>query len=343
MPALHARGPLTRRLLDYLDGRGALEPVEVHDADPASVLADDDLQLALYLCYELHYRDFASPRVRHEWDPRLLAWRAALEQCFERALTALVPRRPGVADERDVIGALVSLTEDDDGPSLSRRLVESGSLWQLREVVVHRSAYQLKEADPHSWALPRLDGAAKAAFVTIQADEYGNGVAGTSHAELFAVTMDALGLDDTYGAYLDRLPAATLATVNLVTFLGLHHRLLPALLGHLAAFEMTSTGPMSRYSAALAKHGIGPEARRFYDEHVMADVAHAEVARVGLVEPFVRRNPQAAADVVWGAEILLEVERRFTAHILEAWDDDRSSLRTPCLRAPRPSSRFVAA
>ena len=27
-----------------------------------------------------------------------------------------------------------------------------------REIAVHRSGYQLKEADPHTWAIPRLNG-----------------------------------------------------------------------------------------------------------------------------------------------------------------------------------------
>src|SRR3712207_8445227 len=38
-----------------------------------------------------------------------------------------------------------------------------------------RSIYTLKEADPHSWAIPRLTGRAKAALVEIQSDEYGEG------------------------------------------------------------------------------------------------------------------------------------------------------------------------
>ena len=51
---------------------------------------------------------------------------------------------------------------------------------------MHRSAYQLKEADPHSWALPRLSGPPKAALVEVQADEYGGGRPERIHAELFA-------------------------------------------------------------------------------------------------------------------------------------------------------------
>src|ERR687894_167688 len=65
--------------------------------------------------------------------------------------------------------------DEDDGPSLSSYLERDGTLEQFREFAVHRSAYQLKEADPHSWAMPRLGGPPKAAMVEIQADEYGGG------------------------------------------------------------------------------------------------------------------------------------------------------------------------
>ena len=57
--------------------------------------------------------------------------------------------------------------------------------------MVHRSAYQLKEADPHSWAIPRLTAAPKAALIEIQADEYGGGRPDQVHAALFARAMEA--------------------------------------------------------------------------------------------------------------------------------------------------------
>ena len=37
----------------------------------------------------------------------------------------------------------------DDGSSLSRFLQSRATVDQFREFVIHRSAYQLKEADPH--------------------------------------------------------------------------------------------------------------------------------------------------------------------------------------------------
>ena len=60
---------------------------------------------------------------------------------------------------------------------------------QARELLnVLRSIYTLREADPHSWAIPRLTGRAKTALVEIQNDEYGNGDGSQMHAELFRRT-----------------------------------------------------------------------------------------------------------------------------------------------------------
>ena len=82
---------------------------------------------------------------------------------------------------------------EDDGPSLSRHVERDATREQVLEFLIHRSAYQLKEADPHSWALPRLSGGPKAALVEIQADEYGGGRPERIHARLFADAMAARG------------------------------------------------------------------------------------------------------------------------------------------------------
>ncbi|MEN3281091.1 MAG: hypothetical protein V7607_2231 [Solirubrobacteraceae bacterium] len=292
-------------------------------------LADDDLHLALYLCYELHYRGLAGVDERWEWEPSLLALRRDWETEFERALTEAIgpPQADAGASEMDL--ALRAILEADGGPSLSRHLERDGTLEQMLEFVVHRSAYQLKEADPHSWAIPRLFGPPKAALVEVQADEYGGGRPERVHAELFAVTMEELGLDRTYGAYLDHLPGVTLATVNLMSLLGLHRRWRGAIAGHLAAFEMSSSIPNRRYGNALRRLGLGARATDFFDEHVEADAVHENVAAVDLAGGLARQDPAIAGDVLWGARALVDVEARWARHLLGAWDDGRSSLLTP--------------
>ena len=285
----------------------------------------EDLQLALYCCYELHYRGFDGVDPRWEWEPSLLAFRGGLERVFEAELRALV----GPVDApHEVDVALRELANADDGPSLSKVVERSAELWQVREFMVHRSAYQLKEADPHSWAIPRLWGAPKAALVEVQADEYGGGRPERMHAELFRRAMLAVGLDGTYGAYVDAIPGVTLATVNLMSLFGLHRRLRGALVGHLALFEMTSSIPNRRYASGLRRLGFGGDATEFFDEHVLADAVHESIAAVDLAGGLVRQDPALAADVLWGAQALLELDRHWADHVLGAWEDGTSSLRS---------------
>src|SRR5215207_5404190 len=115
-----ARGPVSGILLDVLRCAPGM-PVELPLLDPSpALLADDDAQLALYLCYELHYGELEGVDDEWEWDPGLLAFRAVLERAFETALRAAVPP-PEWAAPPEVLGtALQALVLDDDGPSLSR-------------------------------------------------------------------------------------------------------------------------------------------------------------------------------------------------------------------------------
>jgi Iron-containing redox enzyme len=302
----------------------------------ADGLADDDLQLALYLCYELHYRGLPGVDDGWEWEPSLLALRRDLEDDFERALRRVVPPVAGDVAPDEVDLALRAVAEADDGPSLSTHLERHGTVEQFREFAVHRSAYQLKEADPHSWAIPRLFGAPKAALVEIQADEYGGGRPGRIHAELFARALAGLGLDPRYGAYLDVIPGVTLATVNLMSLCGLHRRRRGAIVGHLALFEMTSSIPNRRYATGLRRLGFGEDATAFFDEHVEADAVHENIAAVDLAGGLVRQDPAHAADVLWGARALVELERRWAAHLLAAWEAGETSLRAP-LDEPAPA------
>ncbi|HXR61837.1 MAG TPA: iron-containing redox enzyme family protein [Solirubrobacterales bacterium] len=326
------RGPLSEQLFEALRGEpgtGLEGPVRVEASDP---VADEDLQLALYLAYEIHYSGIAGVDEAWEWAPALLAFRAALEGPFEAAVADLV-QPAGEAELASVGAALQAIVAADPGPPLSRYMETRGTLEQMLEHVVHRSAYQLKEADPHSWAIPRLGPRPKAALLEVQADEYGGGSGERMHAVLFANTMEALGLDATYGHYLEQLPGVTLATVNLVSGFGLHRRRRGALVGHLAGFEMTSSIPNRRYGNALRRLGFGSAATHFYDEHVEADAVHENIAAWDLAGGLAADEPAVAADILFGARALLQVEARWATHLMDSWERGESSLRAPVAAA----------
>jgi hypothetical protein len=319
-----ARGPLSAWLVDRLSGApGDVGSAPEPDGDPVH---GEDAALALYVLYELHYRGFAGVDDAWEWQPSLLAVRAGLEDRFLARLRELVGPVPRCFD---VVEGLRDALERGDGPSLSRYAEEQATLQEVRELAAHRSAWQLKEADPHSWAIPRLSGRPKAALVEIQKEEYGNGRERDVHQVLFGLTMVELGLDPSYGAYLDHLPAVTLATVNLVSLFGLHRRWRGALVGHLAAFEMTSIVPMGNYAGALKRLGLSTDARHFYEVHVVADAHHSDLAAEELAGGLVEQEPELAEQVLFGAAAVSVLERCFADHVLEAFGEGRTSLLVP--------------
>jgi len=199
----------------------------------------------------------------------------------------------------------------------------------VMEQLVLRSPYQLKEGDPQTWAIPRLRGRAKAALVEIQSDEYGGGRVDRMHAELFAQSMRSLGLDDTPNAYLDHVPALSLANVNVLSMFGLHRRLRGSLCGHLAAFEMTSSLPSKRVVAGMQRLGLARDTWEFFDEHIEADAVHEQVAAHDLCGALVAAEPELVGDVLLGATACLELDARVAAATLTAWRSGRSALRVP--------------
>ena len=315
------RGALSEVVVDQLaaGSRQHHDPVQFAAAVEEVVhpLRDEDFQLALACCYELHYRGFDGTSDELEWDPALLTLRRVLEQRFLATVTDLVPVPAASADAP--LPGLRALVDADVETTLSRFLWREATLDQFRDFVRQRSIYQLKEADPHSWQLPRLSGRTKEALAEIQFDEYGGGRAGRSHAEMFARTMRELNLDDTYGAYWDVALAETFAAVNLMSLFGLHRRYRGAALGHLAALEMTSTAPNRRYADGLRRLGLGGHAAAYFDEHVEADAVHEQIAAVDMCGSFVRAEPQRHADVLWGAAACLALDGNASTALLHSW------------------------
>jgi len=315
-----ARGPFSEEMLDLLAGGGIRSERPSPPEDP---LGDDDLHLALYLAYELHYRGLPGVRDDLEWDAPVLAVRRGLESLFEAGLRRAIGQRE--VEPGHVAQTLRAIAAPPGEGSLSAFVENEATIEQAREFLVHRSAYQLKEADPHSWVIPRLEGAAKTMVMEIQYDEYGSGDPAWMHAELFRSTMIAAGLDGSYGAYVDRLPGTTLATVNLISFFGLHRRWRGALIGHLAAFEMTSSLPNRAYGSGFRRLGFDADARRFFDEHVVADSVH-EVLASDLAVEVASGEPALAADIVFGAAALALLEDRSSAALLREWGAGASTL-----------------
>jgi hypothetical protein len=277
----------------------------------------EDAALALWCLYELSYRGFVEVDDRLEWAPELVAVRRDLEEDLEARLRSRWSGRP--AYDGDFSTAFFAEVEGHDGPSLARFVQRKATADQVMELLQARSIYHLKESDPVAFSVPRLPVAPRAALMELQYDEYGGGRPDRLHAHLFAEGLAALGLDPAEGAYVDQAPLAVLEQNNAMSLFGLNRRLRGASVGHLAAFEATSSGPCRRMSQGLSRLGLAEEMRAYYDEHVEADAVHEQLAVRLICAPLVEAEPETEADVWFGGFTCLDLEDRVADHFMERW------------------------
>ena len=342
------RGPLSAGVIDALAGRAALEVDRLLERvrtlpDDTDLLTDDDLHLALWVLYELHYGGFDGVDPDLEWDPDLLQVRAALEMPFEAELR----RRAAPHVDRvltadgDLAERLFELSGSFEGPPVARFVHREATLEQFAEFMVHRSIYQLKESDPHSWVIPRITGKPKAALVELQYDEYGGGRPERLHATMFGDSMEGADLDRTYGAYIDHVPGYTLANNNVMSLLGLHRRLRGAAMGHLGAYEATSSIPCRKYAGGVRRLGLPEVVATYFDEHVEADAVHEQLAFRNICAGLVESGQADEEDVVLGAVACLLMDAVVGEGMLGTWTEGRSALRGT-VRVGRPALEAVA-
>jgi hypothetical protein len=316
-----ARGTLSAHLLE-----------ELRRDEPridSSVAADDgdDEQLALWVLHALHYTGLDGVPEAHEWHPDVLAVRIALERALEHRLRERHPGHELPADLPTDVGAdrlaeeLFAFIAGHDGPSVASYVQRQASTEQVLQLLRWRSLYHLRESDPTAFVVPRLDVRTKAALIELQYDEYGGGDPNRLHSHLFARGLAACGLDPTPGAHVDEVPAEVLELNNAMTLFGLHRRLRGAALGHLAAFEATSSLPSRRMAQGLGRLELPDEMIEYYQEHVEADAVHEQLAVRTICGSLLDDDPGLVDDVFFGAFSCLDLESRMAARLLDEWAD----------------------
>lgn len=316
-----ARGAASEALVDALRND---RPVPEVGPEPDG---DEDRHLSLWVLHELHYRGFDEVDARREWDPGVIRARTQLEQDFEDGLRADCAPIVALADAEDAVhDQLAAITTWESAESLPSFLQRDADREQYLEFLAQRSLYHLKESDPHAWALPRLDGAAKTALAELLHDEYGSGRPEDLHSRLYAEGLASVGLNDAYGAYIDAVPSYTLAVNNAMSLFGLNRRLRGAAMGHLAAFEMSSSIPCRRYLQGAQRLDLPAPVQRYFDEHVEADAVHEHLAARGVCGALVDSDPGLLPDVLLGAAACMLLDGVAADRMIAAWRRDESSL-----------------
>jgi hypothetical protein len=307
------RGPVSTAVISALRGDPS-QPASLPEVPEDVDYLGHDVQLALYLCYELHYRGFRGVDDEWEWNTEMLGLRRQLERGFLSRIKESVEPGSSATDEMDALSV-----EPRTGTGPSWYLRDAGTWSQMREYLANRSLYHLKEADPHAWAIPRLTGQAKASFVAVEYDEYGAGRVDRMHQRLYLEAMHAAGMDTGYLSYLDDASPEMLAIVNVMSLFGLHRSLRGAVVGHFAATEITSSPGAARLVEALRRLEAPEECVHFYAEHVEADAVHEQILRHDVVGSLIATQPELEADIVFGMRALSFLEDRFGDALMQRW------------------------
>jgi hypothetical protein len=314
MDAPKPRGRLSMRLhAALLDDPDSL-PTDLPDDGP------EDRAIALWTLHSLHHRGFDDVDDRADRSPALLSLRRELEDELEGRLRerwAAVTDRP---DSGDVGQDLFDLVAGHDGASVARFVRSDAGPEQVRELLRMRAVYHLHESDPVAWVVPSLPVRAKAALMELQYDEYGAGNPNRLHHHLFAHGLAGAGLETDYGRYVDDAPLEVLEQDNTVRMFGLQRRLRGAAMGHLAAFEATSSVPSRRMTQGLARLDLGEAIVDYYREHVEADAVHDQLAARVICATLVEDEPALREDVMFGAWTCLDLEDRFARMALQLWE-----------------------
>ncbi|WP_202619159.1 iron-containing redox enzyme family protein [Ornithinimicrobium cavernae] len=280
-------------------------------------VGEEDAALTLWVLHELSYGGFSDVDPDAEWEPAVLTLRRDLQRELE---TRLRQRWPGHhVSSDDFADELMAYIEADDGPSVASYVHTRATQEQVLELIRWRSVYHLKESDPATWTLPRLTVRPKAALAELQYDEYGSGRADRLHAHLFAQAMEAVGLSTRPGAYVDECPPEVLEMNNVMSLFGLHGRLRGASMGHLAAFEVTSSVPSGHLVQGLQRLGMAQELIDYYAEHVVADSVHDQIAVRLVCAALAEDEPEQAEEIFFGAFTCLDQEARFARALLGRW------------------------
>ena len=283
---------------------------------------DRDTQLAWFMLNEASFGGWDTIDDAAEWYPHVVE----LRQRFETWFSTLIGSRFDDVSNPEL--AVDQILNESGGPSMSQYLADHGTGGQVAESLMLRYPYQSKEADPHTFAIPRLDGSAKRSLVEIQTGEYGVGHEST-HAELFRNAVTGSGVTDSHTDIIDQLPGIAFATSNLVSMGGLNRSRRGVVVGQLALFEMDSVKPNGTMVEACHRLGMSDSTRRFFDVHVVADAEHEVIAREAFLIRYPTTDPGQIDNVLFGIEAQHEIDVELAEVAIAAWSGGVSALCEP--------------
>jgi hypothetical protein len=104
-----------------------------------------------------------------------------------------------------------------------------------------------------------------------------------------------------------------------MSMFALNRRLRAAHMGHLGAFEATSSLPCRRIAGGLRRLGFGDASTDYFDEHVEADAVREQLAVREIWAELVAADPDLREDALFRAAVCLLLDAKAGNELLQRW------------------------
>lgn len=237
--------------------------------------------------------------------PRVAALKARLEDGFRQRLDAATGARP---DDEDAAEAFRRVARDELVPPVYDWLAEHADGEQLVEFLALEGGPDADFDDLVAICQVGLSSRPKLTLGANYWDEMGRGDLRGVHTELHRQMVDAMAMPD---MPVDRLPLEALERRTLNGYLATSRARQPELLGSLGLLECQAGPRCRRVLAAMQRLNVPAAARRFYEEHALADPRHGKDWLEHAVVPLVEARPEWGPRILQGARWRALVNRRF--------------------------------
>ncbi|CAR53930.1 iron-containing redox enzyme family protein [Burkholderia cenocepacia] len=283
--------------------RDALERALIkRDTDAANAV-----HRTLFLLYELHVVDGASPRAANQFNPSL----TRVRRCIERAWLDNEMRRVGDECPAHLDGSALTqrlkrlwVQHPVASHPLFDFLERSASLEQIVAFFKSDSALNIRFFDLLVYSMIGSREGVRRELAQNFWDESGRGDAARSHVTLFRSLLSTVGVSSASDDHASELGWQGLAGYNLFMLSSVNRQHYFKLLGIMAMTELLDPSQYEKLARGCRRVGLGRDAELdYYDEHVTIDVIHGEGWLSNVIVPIVNETPTVAKDILVGASL----------------------------------------
>jgi hypothetical protein len=303
-PELHERidaGPQFQ--LTYLDKVADLVRRAFGEADEAAVA---EAHAALFALYELQLCAPHDVAAANQHEPLFYSIRRRIESAWLKAEQTRL-QGAGNVQPADVPQAIKALCVSHSAAAhpLFDFLADKADHAAMDRFFLSDSALNIRFFDLLALALVGSSETSRPELVRNLWDESGRGDRSEAHVRTFRDLLDARGLSQLRSNHTANLSWQGRAGHNLFMLTALNRMHAHKSLGVMAVTELIDPASYEKVVHGCRRLGYPEWQYRYYAEHIEVDVVHGEGWLDNVITPTLERMPNAAADILFGAQLRL--------------------------------------